>query len=358
MKKLLSILLALLMILSLAACAKDEAPADDAADAPADAPADDAADAPAADGKMKLGVSWNFMINESATETQAFLNEYAEEYDFDIVHLVADDDAAQQIADVNDLISQECDVIACVPVDSAAIPTMVNAAKDAGIPFINFNRPLANEDAIPDASFVPDSEAQAYDAVVACFDQMIAAGIEDIKIIDIIGALTDENAVNRDNGLKRAKDDYIAKGYAIEIVSELECDWDNEWITSNLPAAVTANPDANMLFVPSDYCASAVATSLETAGRWVTRDDPNHIWICSQDVYIDGYKYMADGYFDSNALLSNDLLAQAVVEGAMKLYAGESYGDGWNVLVPCPVYTPDNYADADMIDMLTYKDEL
>ena len=58
MKKLLALLLALLMMLSLAACAKDEAPADDAADAPADAPADDAADAPAddaADYTYKVG---------------------------------------------------------------------------------------------------------------------------------------------------------------------------------------------------------------------------------------------------------------------------------------------------------------
>ena len=339
----------------------EEASSEEGTSEEAEAATDDSEEVNLADGEgMTLGVSWNFMINESATETQAFLDEYAEEYGINIVHLVADGDSAQQITDVKDLISKGCDVIAVVPVDSAAIPTMVNAVHEAGIPYINFNRPVAEEDLseTPDASFAPDSKQQAVDSAAACIQEMLDAGIEEIKVIDIIGSLTDENAVNRDAGLKEAIDDAVANGADIEIVAELECDWDNEWITSNLPAAVTAHPEANMLFVPSDYCAGAVASSLETADRWLTRDEENHLWIASQDVYIDGYQYMVDGYFDANALLSNSILAEKVIEGAVKLYTGGSYGDNWNIATECPLFTPDNCQDPEMIDLLSYKDQL
>lgn len=308
--------------------------------------------------EMKLGISWNFMINESATETKAFLDEYAEKYGFTIVHLVADGDSAQQITDVKDLISQECDVIGVVPVDSATSDTMCKEVQGAGIKYVNFNRPYTGNET-PDASVVPDSEQQAYDAAISCLEQMTAAGVEEVRVLDIIGSLTDENAVNRDTGLKAAIEDYKAEnGTDIEIVQELECDWDNEWITANLPAAVTAHPEANMLFIPSDYCAAAVASSLETASRWFTRDEEGHMWIASQDVYIDGYEFMVDGYFDSDALLSNSLVAEGVVEAAGKLYLGESYGDAWDIAVECPLYTPDNCETEEMISYLSYKDEL
>lgn len=357
-KMLLAVLVAGVMAFSLAGCGSSNSEVSSTEkNTTADSGDEKTEETETASGKT-LGVSWNFMINESATETKDFLDEYAAEQGIEIVHLVADGDSAQQISDVNDLISQGCDAIAVVPVDSAASTTMINAVHAADIPYINFNRPVGEGDVEPDVSFTPDSEMQAYDSTTACLDQMIAAGIKEIRIIDIIGALTDENAVNRDKGLKAAIEKYKADGNDIEIVAELECDWDNEWITSNLPASVSAQPQANMLFVPSDYCAGAVAAALETAGRWVTREEDGHMWIASQDVYIDGYMYMQDGYFDSNALLSNDLLAQSVIDGAMKLFAGESYGADWSVLVECPVFTPDTCNDPELVDLLSYKDDL
>ncbi|MGI6176000.1 MAG: sugar ABC transporter substrate-binding protein [Christensenellales bacterium] len=369
MKKALCILLALTMLFVLVACGSNgetiptTAPdggttaADDSTAAPDDsstAPDDDTAS-----GTMKLGVSWNFMINESATETKAFIDEMANERGFSVVHLVADGDAAQQIADVKDLVSQKCDVVAVVPVDSSASTTMIQTCQDAGIPYINFNRPLSAETSIqPAASIVPDSEGQAYDSCVSCIDQMLEAGITQIRILNIIGSLTDENAVNRDKGVKRCVEDYKAKDVDVEILADLECDWDNEWITSNLPASLNANPDANMIYNPSDYCAGAVAASLETAGRWVTYEDENHVWVASTDVYIDGYQYLLEGYFDSNTLLSNTMISEAVVEAAEFIYNGGDYGDDWDILVPCPLYIRDNAQDKEMIDLLSYKDQL
>ena len=67
---------------------------------------------------------------------------------------------------------------------------------------------------------------------------------------------------------------------------------------------------------------------------------------------------MVDGYFDSDALLSNTLVAEGVVEAAGKLYLGESYGDDWDIAVECPLYTPDNCETEEMISYLPYKDEL
>ena len=79
MKKLIAMLLAIVMLVSLAACgAKTEAPAPEApkADAPvADAPA---ADAPAAPAKPYEGVTLNVLGNSSTDSS--FMQEYLDEF--------------------------------------------------------------------------------------------------------------------------------------------------------------------------------------------------------------------------------------------------------------------------------------
>ena len=83
MKKLLSLVLALLLVLSLASCAKTETPAADkpAADAPAaEAPAGDepAAEAPAADAELAPVVLSQNVLNAEKQGTHA-RNEFVKE---------------------------------------------------------------------------------------------------------------------------------------------------------------------------------------------------------------------------------------------------------------------------------------
>jgi len=135
MKKLFAILMALLMVLSLAACgASEPAPAPEA-DAPAaDAPA---AEAPAADEEIVIGLTlmdYNFPFFQ---DMLASAKKTAEENGAKIVDLDGRGDVQAQLQGVEDMIAaSDIDALFLNPVDSDAIGPATLEANDAGIPVV------------------------------------------------------------------------------------------------------------------------------------------------------------------------------------------------------------------------------
>lgn len=137
MKKLVTILLAVLMLLSLAACA---APAEAPADAPVDAPADAPADEGAADGEKKvIGISLLYRRDEYYTDLEGALRYYGEQAGFEINLQDADLDPAVQQQHIEDFVTAGVDAIALAPTDATAIVPAVEAATAAGIPVFVFD---------------------------------------------------------------------------------------------------------------------------------------------------------------------------------------------------------------------------
>lgn len=120
MKKVISILLALILVVGLmAGCAGGETNTDTPTDAPktegtSDTPVDNDAN-----GKvLKVGISWahynDALFYAWGDGIKAVLEAGAPEHGYDsvqIVSLVAEDDASKQASDISDLVTQGCDVI-------------------------------------------------------------------------------------------------------------------------------------------------------------------------------------------------------------------------------------------------------
>ena len=144
MKKLIALLLALLMVLSIVGCAKEEAPADDAAadaaDAPADdAAADDAADAPADDeyyiAAFAKGYQHQFwvLIREG-------MESVAAEYNAKLTFEAPDNnDANQQLEQVETALGNGADAIILASVDAVALAQAVDSAAEQGVPAFTFD---------------------------------------------------------------------------------------------------------------------------------------------------------------------------------------------------------------------------
>ena len=135
MKKFLSILLALAMVLALAACgASEPAPA-------ADAPA---AEAPAAPAEKELiTVGFAQVGHESdwrMANTADYQAVFSVENGYDLMFVDCDNDNAVQIEAVRTSIQQGVDYIVLAPIQSAGWESVLQEAKDAGIPVIVADR--------------------------------------------------------------------------------------------------------------------------------------------------------------------------------------------------------------------------
>src|SRR5579864_2263490 len=133
---------------------------------------------PAAAKDIKIGLSWD--ARESA------LNQAWEDYmkadakaegaalgiKVDWVVNMANNDASRQAANIEDLINNGVDIIIARALDSAAIGASIQAAKDANIPFVTFDR--ASSGVKPTAHVGGDSTDQAK-SLGAEFEKILTA---------------------------------------------------------------------------------------------------------------------------------------------------------------------------------------
>ena len=242
---------------------------------------------------FKVGVSWD---NKSIALIQAwedYQQQIAKEQglNFQWVYTVADDDPAKQASNIEDMINQGVNVIVARASDSAAIGSSIKAAAAAKIPFVAFDRAPTKEK--PTAYVGGDSRDEALTTATKLAELMKAAGVKG-KCIELLGALTDVNAVNR----TKAFAEVAASSGAYTIVQQVPTEWKPDLFLSGTTNALKAHPEANCLLTASDFAFPSIQSALEGAGKWAKIGDPKHIWIGALDVFPEAYAAMKAGYID------------------------------------------------------------
>jgi|GEM_PF-647265 len=227
---------------------------------------------------------------------------------------VADWDVEKQASDIMSLIGQKVDVIVMMPQDSKAIVESIKAAHKAGIPVMTYNRaawPFAEEKA--DAHVGLDTVDQAYTTAIALFELMKKDGVTP-RLLNVMGDLRDENAVNRDKGLKKA-----AEERGISVVYDIETDWNPDKAYTRASNALKEHPDINAVFVASDFLMQGVRRALFDAGRWEPYGKEGHMYLGSQDVNTAGAELLKERYIDVDTAFDIWPMSTAAVDTIVKL---------------------------------------
>lgn len=145
MKKFLAILLALVIVLSLAACSNSNKPAetqDKSADSETKAVIDTAVDAVKDDVEPYIGITIFNYSNNFVGYIRNGIDYYMSENYPDVKYLMVDgeNDQATQTERIDTMLSKGVNVLAVNMVDSTAADTIVAKAKEADIPVVFFNR--------------------------------------------------------------------------------------------------------------------------------------------------------------------------------------------------------------------------
>lgn len=283
------------------------------------------------DNVLKVGISWahyNDALFYSWGEglEEILQNTYADEgYEsFEWISVVAEDDAAKQAADISDLITQGCDAIIAYAYDNQAIASSIKEAQAANIPMILWDRDVAAGTTPEGDLFIGlDTYNQAYLAGKGFFQKMVDAGETPNEIISIIGATNDNNALNRQKGFEDA-----AAEFGFEITQTVPSDWDAEKALTGFTAAWQAHPNSNCVLIASDFIITSVQTVLEMNDAWYPAGEEDHVWVCSQDGFPTGVKFMKEGYMDYSGMYSIDAMcgdfADAVYDLINGTYEGET----------------------------------
>ena len=281
-----------------------------------------AAFAPAHAEPLKVGFSLDTKESSLQTAWEAFLRSEGEAqgkaagYEVEWTINVANADPARQAANIDDLITAGVDVIIARAFDSGAIGTSIKAAKDAGIPFVTFDR--GSTSGKPTAHVGGDSYDQARSTALAFAEILKKAGIKG-KCIELQGMLTDINAVNR----SKAWNEVAKVSGQYETIVQVPTEWNPELFLSGLTNALTAKPEANCVFAASDFAFPSIQAALEKADRWAPTGQPKHMWLATTDLLSAAVKPMEDGYIDVSTTWDAYLQAKEAVRVIIALKKGE-----------------------------------
>lgn len=268
-----------------------------------------------------IGLSWNSKENEIVGKWEEYLQSEAARQgkeaglEFRFVINVADNDPTRQAANIEDLINQGVDLIIARGEDSAAIGSSIRAAKRSETPFITFDH--GSTSVQPDAHVSGDSYNQAKSTAEAFVALMKEKGIEG-QCIELQGALKDVNAVNR----SKAWHEVTENSGVVTTLQSVPTEWNPEIFRSGTVNAFRANPNANCLFLGSDFAISAVRSALESMDKWAPAGDPKHVYIATQDLFPEAVKAMEDGYIDVGTTFDAYEHAKEAIRVAITLIGG------------------------------------
>lgn len=265
---------------------------------------------------IKIGLSVDQLF-ESRVAVNDGIKAEAADRGFGLIEVVADGDAQQQNAQIQSLISQGVDAILVCAVDQNTIERALVAAKRAGIPVVAYDRDLPDSQVVQ--AFVgPDSLIDG--RLAGEFTAKALADAEgDITIVELIGALNDQNGIDRSKGFREG----IATLNNVTII-EVPTDWDSARALSGTQNAFQANPNVSAVFAATDTHIPAVETVLADLGKLTPAGEDGHVVVTGVNGSNDGYQAVLSGTADAFVVMGTEATGRTAVDLVARLLEGET----------------------------------
>ncbi len=336
MKKMLALLMALVLTFALVGCggSSDDAaaPADNGAteEKTEEAPADDAsADDATADDTAEAGDSEGGLIKVGYAQigaesdwrlanTESFKQQFTEENGYELIFNDGQQKQENQIKAIRDFIAQDVDYIVLAPVVETGWDTVLQEAKDAGIPVILSDRGVdVADDSLYTTQVCGDFVLEGNNAGDWLAQELKDKGRdkEEINVCVIEGTTGASAATGRKEGFAAKADE---NGW--KILDSQDGDFTQEGGQEVMESFLKNYDDIDVVVCANDNEAFGAIAAIEAAGK--TTGPEGDIWIISFDAVKQGFQYMVDGKLNCD-VECNPLYGPKIDEIIKKLENGE-----------------------------------
>jgi ABC-type sugar transport system substrate-binding protein len=349
-KKSALLLVFLALVLVLAAC--QSAPAEtgteeEAAEAPSEeAVAEEAVEETGEEAAAEEPISVAFFVpwTEDVWYVAAIkgAEDAAADLGIDIQVYDAGYDVATQVQQFDTAMASKPDAIVISAVDPSGMVPSIEAASEAGIVVVDYDRPLWDTDAL-DALLVLDTPGLGTIGCEAIAQHLIETkGEAKGKVIRAFGDMADTWVTDISGGW----DPCMAQYPDITILPAMSGAWEPETSAANVEQLLLTNPDVDAIFLDSDFLSSGIVTYIEQAGYGKAGED-NHIFFVGVGGMPQALDYIREGWMDFTVNNPIPDFSGAAVRIAVMLVKGEALpsewvqeGAGWSpaTIFPTPEY--------------------
>jgi len=367
-KRILSVLLAGMMVLSLAACGGSSSDSDSGSENT------DSTESTESNGKT-IGVAMPTQSSERWIADGNNMKTQLEALGYEVDLQYAEDDVQQQVSQIENLLASGVDCLVIAAVDSSALVNVLASAKSAGVPVIAYDRLLMDTDAV---SYYATFDNKGVGTVIANYvvEKMDLENATETYTFEMfMGSPDDNNAVFLYNGIMEVIQPYIDNGTLVCKSGQLEFSqnntlrWDQQTAMKRCEDILTnnyADEKVDIIFSAFDGLSYGCKAALEGAGYTVGSED----WplITGQDAELMAVKNIIAGSQTMSIFKDTRILAekcvtmvQAVLEGSEPEINDTEQYDNNSLVVPSYLCTPepvdaDNYSEA-LIDSGYYTEE-
>lgn len=333
-----------------------------------------------------IGVAMPTQTYERWVEDGNNIRSGIEEAGYQIDLQFANDDIPTQSQQIDQMITQGVDVLIIGAIDGTALSSQLQAAADAGIPVIAYDRLLRDSENVDfyvtfDNYQVGVSQANALLYGLGLVDENGEA-VDDapegpFNVELFAGSLDDNNSHFFWDGAIDTLQPYLDDG-SLEVPSGQTSieqaatqRWEQETAQARMENLLTSSYNSGQeldgVLAPADPLSRGIITALRSAGRGQTIDDGLPV-ITGQDAEIASVRLINDGVQHSTIFKDTRLLAEQAVNAATALLEGnepeandtETYDNGVKVvpshLLPIETVYEDNIQDV-LVDSGYYTEE-
>ena len=292
MKKLVSLLLSMLMICSLAGCGI-------VIDGEGGSTGSKASGASGA-----IGLSISTQNNPFFVTLAEGAKKAAKQAGVPLTVVDASDDATKQVSDIEDLVSKNVSVLIVNPVDSDAVTGAVEAAIAKGVRVISVDRVVNGVDI--DCQIASDNVAGDELATQYIVDTLG----ENVKTAELVGTSGASAAIDRSQGFHNIADKKL------KVVASQTADFDRTQGMTVMENMLQADSSIQAVFAGNDEMALGAVEAISGAKK--------DVLVVGFDATDDAIEAIRQGRMGATIAQQPDLIGSTAVENAIRLTKGES----------------------------------
>ena len=283
-------------------------------------------------GDYLVGFANNSDTYNYCAKFRSYLKDATEAKGISITVTDAGGDTNVQNGQIDDFIVQNANVVSAISNDlDGSIPAL-EAAKDAGLPYVSFLTSVSGGDDYDGYIYVGSPNE---DAGKAQGEYLCDAFPDGASILYFTGAPNDQQYVDRKKGLEEA----LKKNPNIKILDEYNVENSKDLGMSTAEDSLLSYDKIDAIVCQNDDGALGVVEALKSAGKL------DSIQVLGIDGSDDALQSIQDGEMTMTALQDAKAQAEAGADIFEKLKKGTDPADIEDVNIPFKIVTKDNVAD-------------
>lgn len=273
--------------------------------------------------EIKLGLSVSTLNNPFFVSMKNGVEEEAKAMGMEVVVVDAQNDAAKQINDVQDLIQQGVDALLINPTDSSAISTAVQSANDLGIPVITLDRSAEKGEV---ATLVSSNNEKGGEMAGRFLVEQLGEGAKVAELEGVPGASATRE---RGAGFHNIADEKL------DVVAKQTANFDRTEGLNTMENLLQGNPDIEAVFAHNDEMALGAFQAIQSSGK--------DVLVIGFDGNDDAINSVKNGNLSATVAQQPDKIGQLAVQASKDVLQGKKVED--TIPVPLKLVTKDTISD-------------